>query len=266
MAKKNEAPKKAAPKKTEPIELTKDVLLAAAKDINAADIADPAIDIKGSESQLKKALKAAAEIVEPEDELKPETFAVLKAVAEEGPEDEDEDGEDAADADEDKDEEVEDDETEADESNLEDLTVEKLQAKCKAAGIPFKAKKTTKSQLIAALEAHEAKQDEVEVEDDDGDKDEDEKDVPAPEPKAKPEKKAVQSKLASPVKAEKKTGGEKKEESFQEMAARFIKDGTSEKNQLKEFLAAYKKKGNTDEKFVQKRLSIYMNIAKKTTS
>ena len=192
MAKKNEAPKKAAPKKTEPIELTKAVLLAAAKDINAADIADPAIDVKGSEAQLKKALLAASEIVEPEDELKPETFAVLKAVAEEGPEDEDEDGEDAADADEDTDEEVEDDETEAEESSLEDLTVEELQAKCKTSGIPFKARKTTKAQLIAALEAYASEQEEDVSEEEEL------------EPEAKPEKKAAPRKPAAPAKAEKK--------------------------------------------------------------
>ena len=186
MAKKNEAPKKAAPKKTEPIELTKDVLLAAAKDINAADIADPAIDVKGSEAQLKKALLAASEIVEPEDGLKPETFAVLKAVAEESPEDEDEDEEVAADTDEDEDEEVAPDT----EPNLKDLTVEELQTRCKAAGIQFKAKKTTKAQLIELLEAYEA-----ETEEDEEDE---------PEPEVKPEKKAAPSKPAVPAKAGKK--------------------------------------------------------------
>lgn len=183
---KKETAKKATPKKAEPIELTKAVLLAAAKDINKADIADPPIDIKGSESQLKKALLAASEIVEPEDELKPETFAVLKAVAEEDPEDADEDNEE--DADEDEGKEVEDDETEAEESSLEDLTVAELQAKCKEAGIAFTPKKTTKAQLIAALEAHEAEQDEIE----------DDKEEDVPEPEVKPEKKAV------PVKAQKK--------------------------------------------------------------
>ena len=196
MAKKNEAPKKAAPKKTEPIELTKAVLLAAAKDINKADIADPAIDIKGSESQLKKALKAAAEIVEPEDELKPETFAVLKAVAEE---DQDEDGADDADVDET--EEVEDDESEADEPSLKDLTVEELQTRCKAAGIQFKAKKTTKAQLIELLEAYASKTEEDE-----------------PEPEVKPEKKATPSKPAAPVKAEKTEKKEKKDFSISNKA------------------------------------------------
>ena len=186
--------KKEAAKKEMKIELTKAVLLAAAKDINKADIADPPIDVKGSESQLKKALLAASEIVEPEDELKPETFAVLKAVAEE---DQDEDGADDADVDET--EEVEDDdESEADESSLEDLTVEELQTRCKAVGIPFKAKKTTKAQLIAALEAYEAEHAEVE---EDG-----EEDTPVPEPKAEPEKKA--DKAPAKPKAEKKTKAE----------------------------------------------------------
>ena len=140
--------------------------------------------------------------MEPEDELKPETFAVLKAVAEE---DQDEDGADDADVDET--EEVEDDESEADESSLKDLTVEELQTRCKAAGIQFKAKKTTKAQLIAALEAYEAEQDENASEEDD-----------EPEPEVKPEKKATPSKPAAPVKAEKTEKKEKKDFSISNKA------------------------------------------------
>jgi len=177
---KKETAKKAAPKKVEPIELTKAVLLAAAKDINEADIADPPINTKGAtEAQLIKALKAAAEIIEPEDPLTPETFEVLKAVAEM---DDDADAEepdlDAIDTAEAIDVTDDPDFDDEEDKPLEDLTVEELQNKCKAAGIPFKAKKTTKAQLIAALEAHEAAQEEDASEEDE------------PEPEAKPEKKA----------------------------------------------------------------------------
>jgi hypothetical protein len=60
--------------------------------------------------------------------------------------------------------------------------------------------------------------------------------------------------------AEKKAG---RKESMQALADRLLKSGASEKDQVKEFLAAYKEKGKTDLDFIKKRISIYMNITAK---
>lgn len=167
-------------KKEEAVVINKKSLVAAAKDINKADICDPAIDEKGSEAELKKALLAANEIIEEEDDLKKSTFALLAALAEEDPEEEedeteeDDENEEEDDADGDADSDEEEVETE-EEEDLNALTVKELQKRCKAAGLKFKDKKTTKKQLIAMLKADA----------------EEEADEPEPEeaPASKPEKK-----------------------------------------------------------------------------
>ena len=230
--------------KKEAIVLDKKALVRAGKDLNtilaADDDGNPAIPVKGTEDEIKAKLIEAIQFVTPEDKLKKPTRDVLEALK-------------AEQAEEPEKEEVPDPTPRPTAAQIGKMNKKDLEQLCDDLELEtdpddYEKVKDLKAAMIAEMFSET---DPVDIGETGNEKATD------PEPETVP---PVEKKKKDKKTVEKKAG---RKESMQALADRLLKSGASEKDQVKEFLAAYKEKGKTDLDFIKKRISIYMNITAK---
>ena len=241
-------------------------ILAAAKELNKLffDADNPQICTNPKDMDQVKSdiLEAVKDCLKPDDELTPETQMVINTLEDE------ENGTGGEEAEESKEEEKEETNEDADDSEGDESLFDKVDGA-----------KTLKD-LVTIAKAHEdlfsylklsSYKDDRSLRDDMLDLIEKEEKkgkkpvgkVPAKEKEVKEKKPAEKEEKKVSSKAGKKPDfGKRGDESFPAMAQRFLKEGTSEKDILAAYKAAYKeRKGITDEKFVKARVAIYMKLA-----